>query len=258
VSASRAVRFVLGLLLLATFASLAAMVAIYLAVGRSPDVAPQSTLTLRPSGSLPEMVPDVVLPISDGRTLTVRGYVELIRKAKADRRIASLLLRPGTLDSPYWGKIQEIRDAVLDFRQSGKPVYAFLEYAGDRQYYLASAADKIFLLPTSTLDLTGIASYEVFLRGAFDWAGTFPDFLHVGDFKSAVNTFTEKTFTPAHREMSESLNRDQFEQLIRGIADARHKSEADVRALVGEPGIARFRPRRSIMEDAAWTEERFA
>ena len=141
-SLSRGARFVLGLLLVATILSLGAMTVLYLAFGRSPAVAQASTLTLRPAGDLPEMVPDMVLPLSDGHTLTVRGYVELIRKAKIDRRVARLLLKPGALDSPYWAKLQELRDAILDFRQSGKPVFAFLEYGGEREYYLASAADR--------------------------------------------------------------------------------------------------------------------
>ena len=91
---------------------------------------------------------------------------------------------------------------MVDFKTSGKPVYAFLEYGGDREYYLATAADKIFLVPSATLDLTGVVTYELFLRGTLDWIGTYPDFLHIGDYKTAVNTLTEKTFTPAHKEMS--------------------------------------------------------
>ena len=112
-------------------------------------------------------------------------------------------------------QVPEIRAALEDFRTSGKFVHAWLEFAGDREYYLASAADRIYLLPSASLDLTGVATYEVFLRGTFDWIGTYPDFLHVGDYKTAVNTFLEKTYTPAHREMSESLTRSHYDQLVR-------------------------------------------
>jgi protease-4 len=99
---------------------------------------------------------------------------------------------PSSFESPFWAKVQELRDAVLDFRKSGKIVVAFLEYGGDREYYLASAADRVFLLPTSALDLTGVASYEVFLRGTLDKAGAYPDFLQIGAYKTAVNQLTEK------------------------------------------------------------------
>ncbi|HVG82909.1 MAG TPA: signal peptide peptidase SppA [Vicinamibacterales bacterium] len=255
-SASRGVRFVLGLLLVATFISVAAMTLMYLALGRSPTIASSSTLVLRPSGDLPELIPEVILPIGGGQHLTVRGYVDVIRKAKQDRRVARLLIKPGGLESPFWAKVQEVRDAIVDFRRSGKPVYAFLEYGGGKEYYLASAADKVYLLPTSTLDLTGLPSYEVFLRGTFDWVGTYPDFLHVGDYKTAVNTFTEKGFTPAHREMSESLNQDQFDQLVRGIADGRRKPEDEVRALIDR---GPFQPeealRVGLVDDLAYEDE---
>ena len=116
---------------------------------------------------------------------TVRGFVEALRKASRDSRVRAVLLMPSTLELPYWGKVQEMRDAIVAFRKSGKSVTAFLEYGGDREYYLASAADRVFLMPTSSLDLTGVASYEMFLRGTFDKLGAYPDFVHIGDYKTA-------------------------------------------------------------------------
>ncbi len=240
-------------LIVATLVSAAAMVMLYLTVGSEPAVPARATLVLSPSGDLPEVLPDVVFGPGE---LTVRGYVELIRKAKADTRITGILLRPGSLSSPFWAKIQEVRDALDDFRASGKYVHAWLEYGGDREYYLASAADRVYLLPSATLDLTGIASYELFLRGTFDWIGTFPDFLHVGDYKSAVNTYMEKSFTPAHREMADSLNRSQYEQLVRGIADARKKSEDEVRALIDEgPFLPVDALRLGLIDEVAYEDE---
>ncbi len=96
----------------------------------------------------------------------------------------------------------------------------------------------------------------MFLRGTFDWVGTYPDFLHVGDYKTAINTYLEKGFTPAHREMSESLNRDQYAQLVRGIADGRKKREDDVRALIDD---GPFQPeealRDGLIDDVAYEDE---
>ena len=228
----KGLRFVIGFLIVATVLSVAMMGLLYVVMTQEPRVPSHATLVLKPSGDLPEVLPD--LAFGGGDDLTVRAYVELIRKAKTDSRIDGILLRPGSINSPFWAKVQELREAIDDFKTSGKYVHAWLEYAGDREYYLASAADKIYLLPSATLDLTGVASYEVFLRGTFDWIGTYPDFLHVGDYKTAVNTYLEKTFTPAHKEMSDSLNRSQYDQLVSGIADARGKSEADVRALIDQ------------------------
>jgi protease-4 len=253
----RGLGLVLALLVAALIASMVATLFLYFLMSPGTRVADRSTLVLRPGGELNEIVPDDVLQIvSRGETRTLRGYVEALRKAKVDKRISAVLLAPRAVDSPFWGKIQELRDAVLDFKTSGKPVYAFLDYGGDREYYLASAADKIFLVPSASLDLTGVATYEVFLRGTFDWIGTYPDFLQIGDYKTAVNVFTEKTFTPAHKEMSASLNRDQFDQLVRAIADGRRQSEAEVREAIDRgPLLPEDALRLGLVDDLAYEDE---
>jgi protease-4 len=249
----KGVRFVFVFLLIATVVSALGLLMLYAMVGQEPDVPNRATLVLRPSGDIPEVLPDVVL---GPEQLTVRGYVELIRKAKGDPRVAGILLRPGGMSSPFWAKLQELRGALEDFKTSGKYVYAWLEYAGDREYYLASAADRVYLLPSASLDLTGVATYEIFLRGTFDWIGTYPDFLHVGDYKTAVNTYLEKTYTPAHREMSESLTRSHYDQLVRAIANARKKPESEVRALIDR---GPFQPqdalRVGLIDEVAYEDE---
>jgi protease-4 len=191
------------------------------------------TLILRPGGLLLERTPDDVVGQLVGRERsTVRRFVDALRRAKTDRRVTGLLLAPSGLDLPYWGKLQELRDAVVDFRTSGKPVTAFLEYGGDREYYLASAADQVYLLRSSALEVAGLASYEIFLRGALDNLGVQPDYLHVGEYKTAPNQLTERSMPAPHREMAESLNRDAYDQLVGAIATSRKKRPDEVRALL--------------------------
>ena len=72
--------------------------------------------------------------------------------------------------------------------------------------------------------MAGLATYEVFLKGTFDKIGAQADFEKIGDYKTAPNQLTQTTFTPAHREMTEALTRDMYEQLVRGIAEQRKKS----------------------------------
>jgi protease IV len=239
VAVRRGVAIVLTLITLAVIGSFLGVAFMYMLVSRGPSIADDSTLVLRPAGALQDTEPDdVVGQLIASETTTVRGFVESLRLAKRDPRITGVLLMPSSLDSPFWGKVQELRDAVLDFRKSGKVVVAFLEFGGDREYYLASAADKVYLLPTSALDLTGVASYEVFVRGTLDKLGAYPDFLQIGDYKTAVNQLTQKSFTPAHREMTESLNGDMYGQLVRGIASARKKTEAEMRQLLDQGPFA--------------------
>jgi protease-4 len=253
----RGFRLVFGLIAVAVFVSMATIVMLYFVVSREPSVAQQSALVLRPSGELHEVLPDDVFgQFMRSEATTVRGFVESLRKARRDPRISTVLLMPGSLDLPFWGKVQELRDAVVDFRKSGKTVVAFLEFGGDREYYLASAADRVFLLPTSPLDLTGVASYEIFLRGTLDKIGAYPDFRHIGEYKTAVNQLTETSMTPAHREMSESLNRDMYDQLVRGLAASRKKTEAEVRALLDQgPFLPEDALRVGLVDDLAYEDQ---
>ena len=253
----RGVRLVLSLIGLAVVVSMAAVVLTFVAVSRGPSVPSSATLVLRPGGDLPEVEPDDVVGQVFGRDVsTVRGFVEALRRASRDDRVRAVLLMPSTLNVPYWGKVQEMRDAIVAFRKSGKHVTAFLEFGGDREYYLASAADRVFLMPTSSLDLTGVASYEMFLRGTLDKIGAYPDFVHIGDYKTAPNQLTQKGFTPAHREMAQSLNRDMYDQLVAGIADARKKSENEVRDLLDKgPFVAKEALDAGLVDDLAYEDE---
>ena len=251
----RGVAFILSLIGLAIFVSMMGLLATYFIVSRGPSVETNSTLMLRVRGSLLERQPlGGWNPFLRSRQ-TVRSVVDSLRKAKVDSRISGVILAPSGPQA-LWGKIQEIRDAVLDFRESGKPIVAYLAYGGEQEYYLATASDRIYLMPTSPLNLTGVATYELFLRGLFDNIGAYPDMLHVGQYKTAANQYTEKTFTPAHREISESLNLDLYEQLITGIAEGREMSDAQVLTLFDEgPLLPEDAVRVGLVDELAYEDE---
>jgi protease-4 len=253
----RAVALVFALIGLAAAVSITGIVFLYLLTARGPSVPDRATLVVRTGGELLERQPDDVVGQVLGRdAASLRGYVESLRKAKRDPRIAAVLLRPTALDTPFWGKLQELREAILDFRQSGKQVVAYLEYGGDREYYLASAADQVYLLPTSPLDLTGIATYELFLRGTLDRIGAYPDFVRIGAYKTAPNQLTERGFTPAHREMTEALNRDLYDQLVGGIAEARRKNVEEVRRMLDEgPFTPESAHRAGLVDGLAYLDQ---
>jgi len=242
---------------MALFISIVGFTAMYFLFGREPAVPSNATLVLRVGGSLSELAPnDVYGYLRGSKTPTVRALVENLRKAKVDSRVRAVLLKPTGFESPFWAKVQEVRDAVLDFRKSGKPIYAYLEYGGDREYYLATAADRIFLMPSTPLDLTGVATYQLFLRGTLDKIGAVPDLHRIGEYKTAVNTFKEKGYTPAHKEMDQSLNTDLYEQIVRGIADGRKKNDVDVRALFDDgPFLPEDAMRAGLVDDIAYEDQ---
>ena len=251
----RGVWLVLALIVIAVVISAGGLIVTALLVGAEPRVAGNSTLVLKIGGDLQETEPGGVVGQFFEAPPTVRSVVDSLRKAKVDRRVTSVIIRP-TGTAALWAKVQEVRDAIADFRSSGKPIIAYLEYGGEQEFYLASACDKVFLMPHASLDLTGMASYELFVRGTLDKIGAYPDALHIGDYKTAANTLTEKTYTPQHREMAESLNTDLYEQLIRGLAEGRHKPEAEIRSLIDHgPFLPEDAVRAGLIDDVAYEDE---
>jgi len=254
VAIRRGVGLVLVLIGVAVLVSMAAIAAAYYVASREPSVARNSRLVVRVSGDLEEMEPgglSQLLPAAP----TVRSIVDTLRKAKVDDRVASVVIAPSGAGM-LWGKVQEIREAVLDFKRSGKPIAGYLEYGGEQEYYLASACDRVYLMPASSLDLNGLASYELFLRGTLDKVGAYPDLLHIGEYKTAANTFTEKTYTKAHKEMATSLNADLFAQIVHGIAEGRKKSEAEVRSLIDQgPFLPEDAVRLGLVDDVAYEDQ---
>ena len=242
---------------MALFISIVGFTALYFLFGREPAVPADATLVLRVGGSLSELAPnDVYGYLRGSKAPTVRSLVENLRKAKVDSRVRAVLLKPTGFESPFWAKVQEVRDAVIDFRKSGKPIYAYLEYGGDREYYLATAADRIFLMPSTPLDLTGVATYQLFLRGTLDKIGAVPDLHRIGEYKTAVNTFKEKGYTAAHKEMDQSLNLDLDEQIVLGIADGRKKNDVVVRALFDDgPFLPEDALRAGLVDDIAYEDQ---
>ena len=118
---SRGIWIVLGLIIAAVAISATGLVVMALFVGRVPQISGNSTLVLKVGGDLQEMEPGGVIGQFFEAPPTVRGVVEALRKAKVDSRVTSVVIRP-TSAAALWGKVQEVRDAITDFRRSGKPI----------------------------------------------------------------------------------------------------------------------------------------
>ena len=231
-SSRRAVFVVFGFIVIASLLSILAVVVLSMSTNPIPSV-PANASVFMPLQAPFSEVEGVDLLNLVRQPPTLRETIATIRKAKDDPRVKSLVIRPQATGA-LWAQLQEIRAVLEEFRGAGKSLTAYLEWGASQEYYLASAADRIVMMPAGQLDLTGIASYELFLRGALDKLGVYPDLLHIGDFKTASNTLTEKTFTPAHREMSASVNRDWYDELVRAIATGRKRSADDVRRAIDQ------------------------
>jgi protease IV len=229
-------RYILFIFLFFLFlAALTVAAFIYSEFRRPPEVPAESFLEIDLSGSFPELsAPDFLTGYLLGsRPLSVHDVWESLGKARVDGRIRCVLLRLGYLDCD-WAKISEVRDAVQAFRESGKKVFAYIEEApeGDKEYYLATACDRIILHPLGWLGINGIGGWVPFLKEGLDKLGVEAQFEHVEEYKTAYNMFMEKGLTEAHKEMMESLYQDIFSEYVRAIAEARKKTESEVAALI--------------------------
>ncbi len=131
-----------------------------------------------------------------------------------------------------WAQVQEIRGALQRIRRDGKPVVCMLQSAGNRAYYLATAADHIYMLPTGTLMLTGLRGEVLFARDMLDRIGVRADFVQVGQYKGAAEPLTRSRASAPLRESLEALLQDYFDQLVTGIVDGRELPISRVNVLI--------------------------
>ncbi len=179
---------------------------------------------------------DPVSRILGGDDATVGDLIAALERARTDDRVLGLVGHIGAGD--YGMAItQELRDAVLAFRASGKFAVAFSETFGEfgpgnQGYYLATAFDEIWLQPSGDIGLNGIQAQTMFLRGAFDKLDVDVRMDQRHEFKNAMNMYTERSYTPAHREALAAVLTSMHGQLVRGVAEARGLAPAAVTALI--------------------------
>lgn len=222
------------------------------------DVPARAYLEVNLAGSVEEVAPPDFLSaiFLRAKPLTIYDFWMNMRKAAVDSRVQAVLLRLNMLQCD-WAKATEIRDAILEFRRSGKKVYAYIEEAPDfdMEYYLATACDRIILHPLGWLGVNGIGGYVPFLKGALDKLGVRAEFEHVEEYKTAYNIFTEKGFTPAHKEEMESLYSDIFAQYVKTAAKARGKNEDEFRSLINQGFFQGEQARKAGLVDACLFED---
>ena len=156
-----------------------------------------------------------------------------IREAASDSRVDALVLHIDLVDWG-WAKVSEIREAVLAFRRTGKPVYAALAGGGEREYLLASAAGTVASPPLALLQLDGLTASALFLRGTLDKIGVTPNFAQSGRYKSAVEAWTQGGMSGPSREALQTLVDEHFGMLVDSLSSARGLDADSVERLLDE------------------------
>ncbi len=172
------------------------------------------------------------------KKVRVRDVVEALQKASKDDRVKGLVARVGQ-SGVRLAQVQEVRDAIIAFRATGKPAIAYAETFGEAapgnsSYYLATAFDTIYLQPSGDVGLTGLIFEQPFVRGTLDKLGIVPRIDGRKEYKSYRYMFTERRYLPPHREEIMQVMGSQFSQIVKGISASRRLAEEQVRSLINE------------------------
>jgi protease-4 len=228
---------------------------------KPPQVAGNSVLVLRLEGDIPEK-PPLELPDflgAGGPGLTVAQVWTTLQKAAADSHIKAVVLEPEGL-SAGWAKIEEMRADLERFRKSGKPVYAFLRAPYTRDYYVALAADRIYLGPQEPLMLKGLRAESMYFKKTLDKLGVSVDVEHAGKYKDYGDMFTRSDMSPETREVMTSVVDELYGNLVARIAEGRKKSPEEVRAIIDQGPFTAAQARQAGLvdelrfEDQVWGE----
>ena len=178
---------------------------------------------------------------SDTSAIALRSTLDAINLAAKDNRIAGIFLS-GSFEPQEYGTgfaaLKEMREALASFHaNSKKPVVAYLVAPSTRDYYLASAADTIYLNPYGEMELPGLATEPMFLKGALDKYGIGVQVTRVGKYKSAVEPLITDHMSPENREQTQKLLDDVWGQFKDGVALTRGTTPDAIQALVDKDGI---------------------
>ncbi|MDX5419033.1 MAG: signal peptide peptidase SppA [Hymenobacteraceae bacterium] len=156
-----------------------------------------------------------------------------IRKAKTDDNVKGIFLNMRFVDAGM-GKLEEIRDELIDFKESGKFIVSYGDMTNEKAYYLSSVADKIYLNPMGTLEFNGISSEVFFFKGTLEKLDIEPAIFKVGEFKSAVEPFFLDKMSEANREQMNSFLNSMNDYQLRKIGEARGKTYEELKNVSDE------------------------
>ena len=231
-------KFLVGLLVgivLSVFTGIVVAVAFARLSDQEPSVADNSVLRLTVSGPVEEMS-GFALPIpgQPPSGLTTLEIWSSLRKAAVDSRIKAVIFEP-VMPGLGWATAQEIRGSIEKFRKdSGKPVYAIVRMPRMVDYYMASAADKVYASPEDMLLMQGMRIETMYLKNTLDKIGVTVEVEHAGKYKDAGDQFTETSMRPETREVLTTVLDDLYNDFLTKTGASRKKSRDEMAAIIDQ------------------------
>lgn len=197
------------------------------------NVKENSVLVLKLQGDLQEQAQDDVLGQLTGNTFNSLGMDAIssaIKKAKANKEIKGIYLETGILSADV-AQLQELRDQLVNFKKSGKWIVAYSDMYTQGCYYLATAADKVYINPEGNINWHGIGSQPMFVKDLLAKFGVKMQVIKVGKYKSATEMFTEEKMSEANREQTQRYIQSLWDNMCKDVSKSRNISVAKLNDL---------------------------
>ncbi len=183
-----------------------------------------------------------------GQSVTSIGLDDLIsniKKAKENDNIKGIYLKNGLLSGAY-ASFKELRDALVDFKETGKFIVAYADTYSQKNYYLASVADELYINTKGIIEFQGIASNTMFIKNALDKLGVEMQIVKVGTYKSAVEPYIETKMSDANKEQVEVFVNSIWNNIVAEISESRNITLDEINAIADE--MMTFQPTESYLE----------
>lgn len=201
--------------------------------GMSSPIEENSILRIKLDGELEERAtenPMAMLTGDDSGSQGLDEMLEAIHKAKENDKILGIYLEGNNISATP-AMLQELRDALVDFKQSGKFIIAYGDTYGQGAYYICSVADKVMVNPEGIVDWHGLASNPIFFKDVLAKVGVKMQVFKVGTFKSAVEPFTCTEMSEANREQVTSYLSSIWNHMLKDVSESRHIKVAKLNEL---------------------------
>lgn len=233
---------IIGIFLLLIIVGIAA------ADSTAPTVKENSVFVLKLNGTVQECSEEgspweEVLNSNDMSAMGLNDIIAAIKKAKSHTDIKGIYLEGGltSFDSP--ASAQQLRDALVDFKKSGKWIIAYADNYTQTAYYVASVADSVFLNKTGMIELKGIGGKREFMTGLYEKVGVRYQAIRVGKYKSAVEGVIRKDMSPENREQTEAYQNGIWKKMLTDIAKNRKQTVDGLNKMVSDSILAFANPK---------------
>ena len=187
------------------------------------NVSDNSVLVVNLSGTMEEQAGDNTLNQflgSAANSMGLQETLEAIQKAKENDNVKGIYIEAGSFSADY-ASLQEVRNALLDFKKSGKWIVAYGDIYTQATYYLCSVADKVWMNPSGEIDWHGMASQPIFVKDLLAKVGIKMQVIKVGKYKSATEMYTEDHMSDANREQTQAYINSIWKQITNDVSSSR-------------------------------------